>query len=37
MWITEPMVGRSVQSWIDIEPRKWEKPSDHAPVITEIV
>ena len=37
MWITEPLVGRSVQSWIDIEPRKWEKPSDHAPVITEIV
>lgn len=36
MWITEPLVGRSVRTWIDPEPRKWEKPSDHAPVITEI-
>ncbi|HEV2833958.1 MAG TPA: exodeoxyribonuclease III, partial [Pyrinomonadaceae bacterium] len=36
MWISEPLVARSVRSWIDPEPRKWEKPSDHAPVITEI-
>ena len=36
IWITEPLVSRSVRTWIDIEPRTWEKPSDHAPVITEI-
>jgi exodeoxyribonuclease-3 len=37
MWISESLVGKSVRSWIDPDPRKWEKPSDHAPVITEIV
>ena len=28
--------GEDFRTWIDIEPRTWEKPSDHAPVITEI-
>ena len=36
IWITEPLVSRSVRTWFDIEPRTWEKPSDHAPVITEL-
>jgi exodeoxyribonuclease-3 len=35
VWITEPLVSRSVKTWIDIEPRRWERPSDHAPVIAE--
>ena len=35
MWISEPLVSRSVRTWIDPAPRKWEKPSDHAPVIAE--
>jgi exodeoxyribonuclease-3 len=35
VWITEALVSRSVRTWIDIEPRTWEKPSDHAPVIAE--
>ena len=35
MWITEPLVSRSVRTWIDLAPRTWEKPSDHAPVIVE--
>ena len=35
VWITESLVPRSVKTWIDIEPRKWERPSDHAPVIAE--
>lgn len=35
VWITEPLVSRSVRTWIDLEPRTWEKPSDHAPVIAE--
>jgi len=29
------LLSRSVRSWIDMEPRTWEKPSDHAPVIAE--
>lgn len=35
IWISEPLVSRSVRTWIDIEPRTWEKPSDHAPVLAE--
>jgi exodeoxyribonuclease-3 len=35
MWITEPLVSRNLRTWIDLAPRTWEKPSDHAPVITE--
>ncbi len=23
------------QAWIDVEPRRWERPSDHAPVVAE--
>jgi len=36
VWITEPLVSRSVRTWIDLDPRTWEKPSDHAPMIAEI-
>ena len=36
IWITQPLVSRSVRTWIDLEPRTWEKPSDHAPMITEL-
>ena len=36
IWITEPLVSRVVRTWIDAETRKWEKPSDHAPVIIEL-
>ena len=35
IWITEPLVARNIRTWIDISPRTWEKPSDHAPVIAE--
>jgi exodeoxyribonuclease III len=35
IWITESLVSRSVRTWIDTAPRKWEKPSDHAPMIAE--
>ena len=35
VWITEPLVPRSIRTWIDIEPRTWEKPSDHAPMLAE--
>lgn len=36
IWISRPLVARNRNTWIDIEPRKWERPSDHAPVIIEI-
>lgn len=35
IWITEPLAARNTNTWIDIEPRTWERPSDHAPVIAE--
>jgi len=35
IWITESLVPRSTRTWIDIEPRTWEKPSDHAPMLAE--
>jgi exodeoxyribonuclease-3 len=35
IWISDPLVPRSVRSWIDMEPRTWERPSDHAPVVAE--
>ncbi len=35
IWVTEPLARRNTDTWIDIEPRTWEKPSDHAPMIAE--
>ena len=35
IWISDLLVERNVRTWIDMEPRTWEKPSDHAPVIAE--
>jgi len=35
IWISDPLVSRNPRTWIDPEPRKWEKPSDHAPVVAE--
>ncbi|MEP6920965.1 MAG: exodeoxyribonuclease III [bacterium] len=35
MWLTKPLLARSVNTWIDVEPRTWERPSDHAPVVAE--
>lgn len=35
IWITESLVPRCARAWIDVESRKWERPSDHAPVIAE--
>ena len=34
-YLTDKLYQQAVQCWIDIEPRKLEKPSDHAPVIVE--
>jgi len=35
IWATEPMAQRSRDAWIDVELRRAEKPSDHAPIIAE--
>jgi exodeoxyribonuclease-3 len=35
IWISEPLAARSVKTWIDKEPRGWERPSDHTPVVAE--
>jgi exodeoxyribonuclease III len=32
-YLTEQLYQQATQCWIDIEPRKLEKPSDHAPVV----
>ena len=34
-YLTPQLYDRAIQCWIDIEPRKLEKPSDHAPVVVE--
>ncbi|HOQ12733.1 MAG: Exodeoxyribonuclease III [Spirochaetes bacterium ADurb.Bin218] len=36
IWATESIAGKSIRSWIDREPRLWEKPSDHTPILAEI-
>jgi exodeoxyribonuclease III len=35
IWISEPLAARSKDTWIDKEPRRWERPSDHTPVMAE--
>ncbi len=35
IWVSEPLAHRSRATWIDLEPRTWERPSDHAPVVAE--
>jgi exodeoxyribonuclease-3 len=34
IWVSEPLAKRCTESWIDKEPRTWERPSDHTPVIS---
>lgn len=36
IWITEPLVARVAAVHIDMEERRGEKPSDHAPIWTDI-
>jgi exodeoxyribonuclease-3 len=35
VWVSQPLVARSTGARIDVSTRKWEKPSDHAPLIAE--
>ena len=33
IWVSRPLAARCADSWIDKEPRGWERPSDHTPVV----
>lgn len=35
IWATEPLARRCTASWIDLEPRKAERPSDHTVLVAE--
>jgi exodeoxyribonuclease-3 len=35
IWVTESLAARCKSVVIDKEPRKWERPSDHTPVVAE--
>lgn len=35
IWTSPPLAERCIDCWIDREPRAWERPSDHAPVVAE--
>lgn len=35
IWTSPSLADRCVRCWIDKEPRTWERPSDHTPVVAE--
>jgi exodeoxyribonuclease-3 len=35
VWATKSLAKKSINSWIDIEPRLRERPSDHTPIVAE--
>ncbi|HEX8493680.1 MAG TPA: exodeoxyribonuclease III [Pyrinomonadaceae bacterium] len=35
IWTSQRLAARCKKSWIDTEPRTWERPSDHTPVVAE--
>jgi exodeoxyribonuclease-3 len=35
VWVSASLAATSRATWIDKEPRAWERPSDHAPVVAE--
>jgi exodeoxyribonuclease-3 len=35
IWVSTALVRRSTGAWIDKDPRGWERPSDHTPVVIE--
>jgi exodeoxyribonuclease-3 len=37
IWASPPVAERCTDCWIDKDPRGWEHPSDHAPVVAEFV
>lgn len=36
IWVSPALAERCTGAWIDKEPRGWERPSDHTPVVVEI-
>ncbi len=37
IWVSPPLAERCRRAWIDKEPRGWERPSDHTPVLAEFL
>ena len=37
IWASPPLAERCADCWIDKEPRAWDHPSDHAPVVAEFL
>jgi exodeoxyribonuclease III len=37
IWASPPLAERCLDCWVDREPRGWDHPSDHAPVIAEFL
>lgn len=37
IWASPRLAGRCIDCWIDKQPRGWEHPSDHAPVVAEFL
>jgi len=37
IWASPPLAERCTDCWIDKEPRGWDHPSDHAPVIADFI
>lgn len=35
IWVSQPLAEKCTACWIDREPRTWERPSDHTPVVAE--
>jgi exodeoxyribonuclease-3 len=35
IWVTKPLGETCTAAWIDKEPRKLERPSDHVPIVAE--
>jgi exodeoxyribonuclease-3 len=35
IWATGPLAGKSLKAWIDLDPRRAERPSDHTIVVAE--
>ncbi|HEV7857731.1 MAG TPA: exodeoxyribonuclease III [Pyrinomonadaceae bacterium] len=35
IWVSTTLAARCTAAWIDKEPRGWERPSDHTPVVAE--
>lgn len=35
IWVSPTLAARCTGAWIDKEPRGWERPSDHTPVVAE--